>query len=243
MKNILSIATLFICIFIANNNLYAQKIGFVSTNQIRESLPEAKAADLRIQTIQDEWKREIKELDQTITAKEFEIEKNRLIWTENEKIQSNNELKELRTQRLQYSKEKYSIGGEYEKIVLAIQTPVEEKIYAAIQKVAAENDIDIVWDKSIQPLTYTNFKYDITLKVLKELGVNTSELEAELNKKIEMDPRNNPDKQSKSTPTSRTRKRRTQASEEKTEVETEVPSEIQHKADTPERQPLKIERK
>lgn len=208
-----SAIALFVVLF-ASIDAIAQKIAFVSTDLIREKFPDAQLSDQRIQTIVDEWKRELKEMEQLIEAKEFEIKKNRLIWTENERIQSNNELRDLRTQKINFAKEKYSVGGEYEKIVKAIQLPVEEKIYAAIQKVAAMMNIDIVWDKSQQPLTYTNFKYDITVKVLKELGVNTSELEAQLESKIKSDPRNSPENQSKQTPTKRTRKRRTESKED-----------------------------
>lgn len=209
----ISAIALFVVLF-ASFDAIAQKIAFVSTDLIREKFPDAQLSDQRIQTIVDEWKRELKEMEQLIEAKEFEIKKNRLIWTENERIQSNNELRDLRTQKINFAKEKYSVGGEYEKIVKAIQLPVEEKIYAAIQKVAAMMNIDIVWDKSQQPLTYTNFKYDITVKVLKELGVNTSELEAQLESKIKSDPRNSPENQSKQTPTKRTRKRRTESKED-----------------------------
>lgn len=209
----ISAVAIFVVLF-ASFDSFAQKIAFVSTDLIREKFPDAQLSDQRIQTIVDEWKRELKEMDQLIEAKEFEIKKNRLIWTENERIQNDNELRDLRTQRMNFAKEKYSVGGEYEKIVKAIQQPVEEKIYAAIQKVAAMMNIDIVWDKSQQPLTYTNFKYDITVKVLKELGVNTAELEAQLDNKIKNDPRNSPENQSKQTPTKRTRKRRTEANEE-----------------------------
>lgn len=215
MKQLMKISAiaLFVVLF-ASLDAMAQKIAFVSTDLIREKFPDAQLSDQRIQTIVDEWKRELKEMDQLIEAKEFEIKKNRLIWTENERIQSNNELRDLRAQRMNFAKEKYSVGGEYEKIVKAIQQPVEEKIYAAIQKVSAMMNIDIVWDKSQQPLTYTNFKYDITVKVLKELGVNTAELEAQLDSKIKSDPRNSPENQSKQTPTKRTRRRRTEAKED-----------------------------
>lgn len=201
-------------VLFAGFDAMAQKIAFVSTDLIREKFPEAQLSDQRIETIVDEWKRELKEMDQLIEAKEFEIKKNRLIWTENERLQNDNELRDLRTQRMNFAKDKYAVGGEYDKIVKAILQPVDEKIYAAIQKVAAMMNLDMVWDKSQQPLTYTNFKYDITLKVLKELGVNTAELEAELENKIKSDPRNSPENQSKQTPTKRTRKRRTEAKED-----------------------------
>lgn len=194
----------------------AQKIGFVSSDQVRELFPEAKQADQRLQTIKDEWKREIKELDQQIDAKQFEIEKNRLVWTDEEKNANNVQLEQLKNERMQYAKTKYAVGGEYDQITKAITKPVEEKIYAAIQKVAAQEKYDMIWDKSIMPLSYVNFKYDITLKVLKELGVDVSALEKEQQDKIAKDPRNQVSAASTTTTTTgkRTRKRRTEISKD-----------------------------
>lgn len=191
-------------------NLYSQRVGFVSSDQIRELLPDAKQADQRVQTIVDEWKRELKEIDLQIEAKSFEIQKNRLVWTDVEKNQTNLELEDLKSQRMDYAKVKYAVGGEYDQIVKAIMKPVEDKIFAAIQKVAANEGYDIVWDKSSQPMPYVNFKYDLTLKVLKELGVDTEQLEKDLDDKIKKDPRNNQEAKSQDTPTKKTRKRRTE---------------------------------
>ena len=207
--------------FVMSSTAYSQRVGFVSSDQIRELLPDAKQADQRLQTIIDEWKRELKELDLQIDAKVFEIQKNRLVWTEVEKSQNNLELEDLKSQRMDYAKVKYSVGGEYDQIVKAISKPVEEKIFAAIQKVAAEEGYDIVWDKSSQPLSYVNFKYDLTLKVLKELGVDTEQLEKDLDDKIKKDPRNSEEAKSKDTPTKKTRKRRTELdkTDEKPNVE------------------------
>ncbi len=216
MKKILFIIALaFLCF---SNNLYSQRVGFISSDQIRELFPEAKQADQRIQTIEEEWKREIKEMDQLIQAKEFEIQKNRLVWTDDEKKQNQAELEGQKEDRMVFAKIKYSVGGEYDQIVKALAKPVEEKIFAAVQKVAAEEGYDIVWDKSTQPLAYVNFKYDLTVKVLKELGVDTEQLEKDLMEKIDKDPRNQ--QKSKETPEKRTRKRKTDSKDiEKDEPE------------------------
>ena len=217
-RKIFCFSVLMFCLF--NSQASAQKIGFVSSDQIRELFPEAMQADQRIETIRDEWKRELKELDQQIDAKQFEIEKNRLVWTDEEKTLNNNQLEQIKSERMQFAKNKYAVGGEYDQIIKAILKPVEEKIYAAIQKVSAQLKYDIVWDKSTQPLSYVNFKYDLTLKVLKELGVDVAALEAEQQEKISKDPRNQVSSQSTSTTTKkRTRKRRTEKSKD-TEVQT-----------------------
>lgn len=206
-------AVLFLCL-VNTTESFSQRVGFISSDQIRELFPEAKQADQRIETIRDEWKREIKELDQLIESKAFEIQKNRLVWTDAEKAQNNSEYEELKTQRMEFAKIKYALGGEYDQIVKAITKPIEDKIFAAVQKVAAEEGYDIIWDKSSQPLPYVNFKYDLTLKALKELGVDTKQLEQDLDNKIKKDPRNIIEAKSQDTPTKKTRKRRTELNKE-----------------------------
>ena len=67
---------------------------------------------------------------------------------------------------------------------------VWEKIYLAIQKVSAEGGYDIVWDKSVQPLVYVNAKYDVTVKVMQQLGIDADDLEKKQKEVIDADPRN-----------------------------------------------------
>jgi Outer membrane protein (OmpH-like). len=187
MKILLSSITLFLLLI---SNAYSQRVGFIASDVIREKFPEAKQAEQRIRSIVEEWKRDIEDMEKRIENLKFEINKNRLIWTEEEKKQKEKELEDLTTQKLVYSRKKFEPGGEYDLIVKTIMQPVEEKIYAAVQKVAAENGFDIIWDKSTAPLAYVNYKYDLTLKVLRELGVDVSQMEKELQEKIAKDPRN-----------------------------------------------------
>ena len=177
-------------------SLFAQKTGFINSQMIREKLPDAKLADQRCQTMVDEWKRELKSMENKEESLQFEIKKNRLIWSDAEKLKADKELKDLQTKRLVYANEKFSpsTNNEYDKIVNEIMKPVEEKIFAAVQEVAAKEKYDIIHDQSVQPLAYVNFKYDITLKVLKLLGVDVAKEEAEQQRKIDNDVRNEDDR-------------------------------------------------
>ncbi|MGB9770480.1 MAG: OmpH family outer membrane protein [Candidatus Kapaibacteriota bacterium] len=185
-KHLFLISLFTLCSF----QIFGQRVGFIASDIIREKFPEAKQAEQRIRSIVEEWKRELEDIDQRIENLKFEINKNRLIWTDEEKRVKEKELEDLTTQKLTYSRKKFEPGGEYDMIVKTIMQPVEEKIYAAVQKVAAENGFDIIWDKSTNPLAYVNYKYDLTLKVLRELGVDVSQMEKDLQEKIAKDPRN-----------------------------------------------------
>lgn len=184
--------TILIAVFLlaASVNLFSQRVGFINSNMIRSKFPESQQAEQRIRSFVDEWKREINIMQKNIENLEFEINKNRLIWTEEEKLTKEKELRELKEQNDAFAKAKFAPNGEYDMIVRQIMLPVDQKIAAAVQKIANQKNFDIVFDQSVQPLAYVNFKYDLTLDVLKELGVDVTELEKELQEKIQKDPAN-----------------------------------------------------
>ncbi|MCX7908411.1 MAG: OmpH family outer membrane protein [Ignavibacteria bacterium] len=226
---------IFVGFFVFNTFFaFSQRVGFIASDIIRDKFPEAKQAEQRIRSVVEEWKRELEDIDKRIENLKFEISKNRLIWTDEEKRQKEKELEDLITQKLTYSRKKFEPGGEYDMIVKTIMQPIEDKIYAAVQKVAAENGFDIIWDKSTNPLAYVNYKYDLTLKVLRELGVDVSQMEKELQEKIAKDPRNQIKTE---TPSTLRKKQRTTKKELEPKKEKEQPEEI------PKQEPEEEERK
>lgn len=186
-----------------------QKIGFFSSQMIREKLPDAKLANQRVQSMEEEWKRELKSLEEKEKSLQEEMRKNRLIWSDIERQKYERELTALQKQQQEYSRAKFGSqeGNEYDKVVKEVFTPVEEKIFAAVQEVASREHYDMIWDLSIQPLAYVNFKYDITLKVLKLLGVDVAKEEAEQEKKIANDPRNDEERKQQESQGTRRRSR------------------------------------
>lgn len=192
-------------LFLSVGTTYAQKVAVVNSEIIRKYYPDAKQAEQRIQSFVDEWYRELEVREQEIKALEFEIKKNRLIWTVSEKEEKEKELKNRTKSRDEFAQTKFTPDGEYDNLAKNMLGPIEGKIRAAINEVAADYRFDVIIDQSITPLPYVNYKYDMTINVLRKLGVDTKELEAELKEKIEKDPRNKETK----TKTPRTRGRNT----------------------------------
>jgi outer membrane protein len=207
-----------IAIILSAYSVKAQKVGFISSDDIRKNFPEAKQADQRLQSIVEEWKRELQSIEDNIRILEDEIKKNRLVWSDEERNANENELNEMKKLQKTYSKDKFEVGGEYDKTVQMLMKKIEEKIYAATQEVAADEGYDIIFDKSVQPLPYVNFKYDLTVKVLRKLGVDTKKLEEEMDAKITQDPRNQ-QKESRQAPSKRRSKSRSSGSETNIEDE------------------------
>jgi outer membrane protein len=203
MKNrILTAVMLLLLAPFFTTTLSAQKVGFISSDDIRMHFADAKQADQRIVSIVEEWKRELESMKAQIEELDRDIKKNRLVWTDEERQTKERELEALKQNQATFAKAKFESDGEYDRTAREIIQKIEEKIYAASQEVAADEGYDIIYDKSVQPLPYSNPKYDLTVKVLKKLGVDTKALEKELQEKIAKDPRN-ASKESKAPPSRR----------------------------------------
>jgi outer membrane protein len=218
MKNLLIVLKCALLLAIAGiNTAYAQRIGYVSSQAIREKFPEAKQAEQRLQTMVDNWKRELEDQQKVINDLDMEIRKNRLIWTDQERAEKENALEKKKREREEYATRKLGPNGEYDAAVALVFRGVEEKIYAAIQEVSIDDNYDIVWDKSTQPLAFINPKFDLTVKVLKKLGINVEEMEKQQKEAIDKDPRNKDrkDAPSSTAPATKRTRTRTPAPEEK----------------------------
>ena len=225
-KTLRNAALVIIMIFAYANTASAQKVGFISSEDLREYFPEARQADARIQSIVNDWKLQLESMKNKIEDLEFDIKKNRLIWSDEERTTKQNFLEDLRREHVTYAKSKFEAGGKYDEAVESIMVKVEEKIYAAVQNVAASEGYDIIWDKSIQPLAYVNFKYDLTVKVLRKLGVDVKQLEKDLAEKIKKDPRNKSNKSKEAPKRSRSRRRTTRMPDADQTIQKEAPTEI-----------------
>lgn len=192
---------------------YAQRIGYINSATIREKYPEARNAEQRLESIVGDWKREMDEMQRAIENLSEEIVKNRLIWTDKERQDKERLLVQKKEERQAFANKKFGPGGEYDATIPLVTKGVEEKIYAAVQEVCFEENFDIVWDKSTQPLAFINPKYDLTVKVMKKLGIDVEKLEEEQQKAIDSDPRNKK-KAAEERPQTKRRRSRTTETEE-----------------------------
>lgn len=162
----------------------------MSSKIIRMKFPEAIRANQRIQSSYEQWERELENYQIKIDNLELEIKQNKLIWTEQEVKDKNAQISMIKREKNSFAKNTFETGGKYTELVKSVWAPIEDKIFAATAEVAAEQGFDFIFDKDLQPIPYANYKYDMTLKIMEKLGLDVSDLQKELNKKIEADPRN-----------------------------------------------------
>ncbi len=185
--------TLFVAVLVVglwSVETMAQKIGYVATDLIRSKYEANEQAEQRLEAQVNEWKAELAQAQRDIEDLELDLKKNRLIWSDSERQSREKQLDEKRRERDKLARQRFEPGGEYDRVSEQLFKGVWSKIYIAVQKVAAAEGYDMVWDKSTQPLVYVNAKFDITVKVMQELGIDAGDLDKKQKDAIANDPRN-----------------------------------------------------
>lgn len=159
-------------------SLQAQRFAYVDTEYIMEKMPEYKAAQKKLDEYVKEWREEIqkriKEIDKLY--KEYQAEK--VLLPDKEVKKREQEIAKKEEELNKYKKDKFGKKGElYQKRKTLIK-PIQDKVFNAVQKLAKEESLDFIFDKSgAVTMLYTNAKYDRSGKVLELLNVNVKEKE------------------------------------------------------------------
>jgi outer membrane protein len=162
---------LLLCL-VSGTGLYAQRYAVIDSKYILEKLPEYKAAQQKLDQFSQQWQQEIdkkssdldkmyKEYDAEQVMLSDELKKKR----EDELFNNDKALKDLQRKRFGYE-------GDIFKKRQELIKPIQDRVYNAIQKLAASKLYDFILDKS-EGITviFADPKLDKSDDILKELGV------------------------------------------------------------------------
>ena len=165
-----SIVTLLI--ILATFQVKAQRFAYVDSEYILSQMPAYKSAQTQIDELSKKWQEEIEtkfaEIDKLY--KVYQAEK--VLLTKDMQTKRENEIIELERAAKKLQNDKFGYEGELFKKREELIKPIQDKVYEAINKVASENGLDFIFDKSGDMLMLvSNSKYDRSDEVLEELGV------------------------------------------------------------------------
>ena len=149
----------------------SQKYAYVDTQYILDNIPEFQDAQDELDGISANWQKEIEtgyamvsEMYQKYQAESVLLPDDLKRKKEEEIVNKEKEIKEL--QRKYFGQE-----GELYKKRQELVKPIQEKVYNAIETIAATNNYSFVFDKAGgMTLLYSNPKFDISDDVLDEVG-------------------------------------------------------------------------
>lgn len=153
------------------------RIAYVATEAILDRLPDARSARAKLAEIQSSWLREIERQEGAIATVRQEIQTNRLLWNQQEKQEATARLADLESKLAAYRSARFGPKGEYEKLQVELIAPIVDKVNKAIEEEARAGKYDYVFDKSSRAMgiVYANPANDITVGVLRRLGVDVSQ--------------------------------------------------------------------
>lgn len=156
----------------ATLSVNAQKYAIIDTRYILDKMPEYKDAEKKLQMVSEQWQKEIdqKQADLDKMYKDYDAEQFMLSdelkkKREDELFNREKEVRDLQKRRFGYEGDLFK---ERQKLV----KPVQDKVYNAVQKIAAARAYDFVLDKS-EGITviFADPKLDKSQDVLNELGI------------------------------------------------------------------------
>jgi outer membrane protein len=138
--------------------------GVVDVNVILEQLPEAKDADAKLKEMQKSLQDTIMKMQEALQKKVDSYLKQKSLMPADQQQKQEQALQEEQQKMQQFYNEKLTeIQNKREEFL----DPIRNKVKSAIQSVAKEENLSIVFDKG--NILFSEDKYDITFKVLDKI--------------------------------------------------------------------------
>jgi outer membrane protein len=167
MKYIFVVTLLLACL---SPGLSQGKIGYINSETIMQTLPEAIDAQKSIDAFVASWETELQKMQADWKKKFDDYDKRKLILTDQVRAEQERQLRELDQSIADYRNKKFGQNGELFLKQNDVMKPIQNKIFKVLEDVAKEDGFDYVFDKSGQILLlYANDKYDLTQKVIQRM--------------------------------------------------------------------------
>ncbi len=164
MKRILlAAAAALVLTFSAN----AQKIAIVDINQVLNSLTDYKKAQDDLDKIAQKWRGEIAQQQDVIKGLYNRYQAEQVLLNDTQRKQREEEIMNKEKEVREAQRVKFGSEGELFKRRQELVKPIQDKVYAAIERFANEKGYDLILDKSSSAgLIFANPTYDKTSQVV-----------------------------------------------------------------------------
>jgi outer membrane protein len=171
-KQFIKISFFILAMYLLPTQLLAQKFGYVDTNFILNKMPEYQEAKGEIDKLAKAWQEEIQNMQIEIDNMHSELKAEEVLLTMEMKEDRLKEIEQHEIALKEYQKKVFGFEGLFFLKKKELIKPVQDKVFDAVEKVAHEHRLQIVFDKSGElVMIYTDPVHDYTDFVLEELGL------------------------------------------------------------------------
>ena len=160
-----------VIVLLLTSSGYGQRLAYVDTHKILNSIPEYKQSKLEISRLSIKWEDEIAALFASVSEQKNQLEVEKVLLTPEMISEREKAIKALddsaRIKQIKYFGPEGLLFKKREEMV----SPIQALIAGAIKEIARKKKLDFVFDKgSSLSVVYANESNDITSDILKQLG-------------------------------------------------------------------------
>ncbi len=145
----------------------AQKIGIVDITQVLQAQPDYKRAQEDLEKISQRWRQEIAQDQDVIKGLYNKYQAEQVLMSDDAKRQREEEIATKEKQVREKQREKFGPEGELFKRRGDLVKPIQDKVYATIERFANVNGYDLLLDKnSSSGIIFANPSFDQTQRIL-----------------------------------------------------------------------------
>lgn len=164
--------TLSLFVFFGLNFAKAQKFGYIDTNFILSKMPEYAKAQSEIEQLSSGWQKEVEDMSRNVDALYASLKAEEVLLTDEMKVERTDAIHKKESELKEYQRKVFGFGGLFFLKKQELIKPLQDKVFEAVEKVAKQNRLAIIFDKSAElVMIYTDPRHDYTDFVLEELGL------------------------------------------------------------------------
>lgn len=148
-------------------NAIAQKFAYIDSEEIKRTYPEWQRAVETFEAEYSAWEEEAAKMESELRQLYEDYEKQKLILSAEKKLEREAAIGAKEEALNSFTREISAPGGKAERRMMELAQPLEEKIQAAIEKIAIEENYDFVFNSRV--LAYARKDLEITEKVIEIL--------------------------------------------------------------------------
>ena len=169
MKKILIVAICFLMFATAAN---AQRYAVIDSKYILDKLPEYKEAQKLLDQFSEQWQQEVDQKQALMDKMYKDYEAEQVMLSDVLKKKREDELYNKEKELRDLQKKRFGFEGDLFKKRQELIKPIQDKVYNAVQKLAAEKQYDFILDKS-EGITviFADPKLDKSADIIRNLGV------------------------------------------------------------------------
>ncbi len=155
---------------------HAQKIGYADSRYIVEKLPAYTTAQQEVNRLSAAWQKEIEAKRQEIDRLNRDYKLSEPLLRDEQKKKRLDEIAGKEKEAREFQQKTFGFEGTVFKKRQELMKPVYDQVFTALEKVAKQKQLAIIFDKSGDvTMLYTNPTHDYTEYVLEELGLKSPE--------------------------------------------------------------------